>query len=105
MRFIEITKDNAKHAANALGVALYIKTNGTHMSYYNSDCPLLNDKFDGEGACEDKCSLRHMARLGNRWAGVELCPVYRLSNIIAGGKGYCLSIREDILADQPCEDI
>ena len=105
MKFIEITKDNAEHAASALGVALYIKTNGIRMSYYNSDCPLLNAKFDGVGSCENKCSLRNLARSKDKWAGVDICPVYRLSNIVAGGKGYHLSIREDMLADQPCEDI
>ena len=105
MKYIKITKHNAQQAADALGISEYIKA--CHRSYFESDCPLL---LLNEGIvdciCDRSCSLYNKAFGKNcANAGSEICPMYRISNMIRGEEDVQLSIREDVFCCLECEDI
>ena len=103
MNHIRITKDNAQHAANVLGISEYIK--GNTRSYYEHDCPLLAERVVYGDVCKRKCSLYGKAfGEDNAQSGTQICPMYRISCILRG-EGYFLSVHEDVLYSLECEDI
>lgn len=106
MKCIRITEGNAQQAANALGISEYIKAE--RRSYYESDCPLLNSVIGHDVICKKKCSLygKAFGKDGSN-AGIDICPMYRISCILNGESKnhYYLSVREDMLCQQECEDI
>ena len=104
MKFIRITEHNAQQAADALGISEYIKAK--RRSYYESNCPLLNSAMGYGEICNKKCSLygKAFGRDGVN-AGIDVCPMYRISCALNGERAYYLSIREDMLCPQECEDI
>ena len=104
MNHIRITKDNAQHAANVLGISEYIK--GSTRSYYEHDCPLVVGSIKYGDKCDRRCSLYGKAFGENNVpAGAEMCPMYRISCILMGYERFHLSVHEDVLCSLECEDI